>query len=149
MGELNSGQRATFRLRSQPGGSILSTRTRTGATNGGSFHLTFSHASSPGRQVSSDFAADAKLTVPSTATSFPIEGGDQKIRSHCLPGRQARLYWNGPNGAATRTADSQGRLRVNLSSAETDGFRLAHGSAFRVVCASSAGDVVVRDVIVP
>ena len=149
-GGLNSGQHATFRLRSHPGGSVLSTKSVTGATGDGSFHVSFSHHASTGRQVSSDFASDAKITVPSAATSFPIESGDQKIRSHCLPDRAARITWLGPHGSGVnRTADSQGRLHVNLSSAESDGFRLDHGSTVRVVCASSAGDMVILNVTVP
>lgn len=149
-GILNSGQHATFRLRSHPGGSVLSTRGATGATSDGHYVLEFSHHSSPGRQVGADFASDARLTVPSTTTSFPIENGDQKIRGHCLPNRTAHITWTGPHGSGfNRTANGQGQFTVNLSSAESDGFRLDHGSGVRVICASAAGDAVVRDVVVP
>jgi len=148
-GGLNPGQHATFQLRTHPGGSVLSTRSVTGAASDGSFHITFTNGLSAGRRVSSDFASDAHVTLPSTSTTYPIENGKQKIRSHCLPNRAARIYWTGSVGNAVRTADSHGRLYVNLSSVESSGFRLPSGSGVRVVCSTSAGDTIIRDLIVP
>jgi len=63
-GQVDPGQDATFRLRSGPGGTLLSTRHVTGLGYGGNFHLTFGATIKAGRQVISDFASDARVTIP-------------------------------------------------------------------------------------
>jgi hypothetical protein len=148
-GQVNPGQHATFRLRTHPGGSVLSTRSITGNSLLGSYSVTFASHLVASRQVTSDFASDAHVTVPSTSTTYPIQHGKQKIRSHCLPDRAAVIYWNGIVGHAVRTADSHGRLYVNLGSVESSAFRLPHSSNLRIVCSTSAGDTIIRDLIVP
>ena len=148
LGTMDPGQHGTFRLLARPGGTQLSRRSVTADAIGG-FLLNFSAAISAGRQVAGDFASDARLTVPSTATSFPIEHGVQKIRSHCLAGRPAKIYWLGTHAGVVRNADDHGRLYVDLDAAESPGFRVPSGSSVRIVCESTAGDMVIRDLTAP
>jgi len=148
-GQVDPGQDATFRLRSGPGGTLLSTRHVTGLGYGGNFHLTFGATIKAGRQVSSDFASDARVTIPNTSTTITIEHGHQWIRGHCLPGRLVTVVWQGTRGHVQRTADSRGRVAVDLSSAESHGFRLPSLSDVKLVCATPAGDGIIRDITVP
>ena len=140
-GVLLPGQHAKFHLRSHPGGSSLSTRSRTGTPPTGKYQLAFGSDITTGREVSADFATDARMTVPNTGLTFPIEGSDQKIRGHCLPNRKAAISWYGVTGRAFRIADSQGRVYVNLSSAESPGFRLNHTDGVYIYCEDSRGDI--------
>jgi len=148
-GQVDPGQDATFRLRSGPGGTLLSTRHVTGLGYGGNFHLTFGATIKAGRQVSSDFASDARVTIPNTSTTITIEHGHQWIRGHCLPGRLVTVVWQGTRGHVQRTADSRGRVAVGLSSAESHGFLLPSLSDVKLVCATPAGDGIIRDITVP
>jgi hypothetical protein len=143
IGDVNPHQAATFRLWNHPGGSVLSTRHITGESFAGHFDLNFGTNLQDGRRVTADFASDAKVTLPNTAITFPIESGDQKIRVHCLPNRRVIIMWQSTHtGVARRTADSQGRASVNLSSAETEGFRLPPASQVSSGCQTAAGDTV-------
>lgn len=150
VGEVNPNQAATFRLKNHPGGSVLSTRHVTGAAFRGAFDLSFGSILQAGRQVTADFASDARVTMPNTGITFPIESGDQKIRVHCLPHRRVLISWQSLGaGEARRTADGQGRATVNLSSAESDGFRLEHGSQVTIACQTAAGDTLDASRMVP
>lgn len=149
IGALNPGQHALFRLRSAPGGSLLGTRAATGG-DGGHFDVTFGTNLRAGQQLSSDFASDARVTLPGTSMSFPIAHHDQKIVARCLPNRRVLIYWASLGvGRARRTADSHGRATVELSSVEHEGFRLTHGSQVVATCQTPAGDTLERSVSVP
>ena len=148
-GAIQPGQHATFRLKSGPGGSVLSTRSVTGDASGSSYALTFGSVMRARRQVVSDLASDARVTLPSTSTTFATQGADQVIRTHCLPDRRVAIAWDGPRGGVVMTADSLGRASVNLSTAESPGFLLPSAYIVEIMCQTRAGDIVERTIDVP
>jgi hypothetical protein len=53
------------------------------------------------------------------------------------------IGWSAPDTRqVTRTADSLGRVTVNLSSIEQSGYRLPHGTHIDISCVTAAGDVI-------
>jgi hypothetical protein len=147
-GANNHGQSVTFRLKSSPGGSVLSTRTTTDDGVPGDYGVFMGAAMRAGRQLISDLAGDSRMTIPSTTTTFPIESGDQKIRTHCLANRRVTIDWSvdGHGYEVFRTADSQGRAVVNLSSAMHAGARLPHHTTVVIACETAGGDLIRRGV---
>jgi hypothetical protein len=142
-GIMNPSQAATFRLKDHPGGTILDTQPATGDVGFGNFLSFFVVQIRAGRQVTGDFASDARVTLPSTHTTFEISHGDQLIHTRCLPNRPMRVYWQGTHQhGVQRIADSHGRATVNLSTAESDHFRLPIGAAVNTICQTPAGDLI-------
>ena len=141
-GAIKPDQHATFRLTSGPGGSVLSTRSVTGDAGGSSYNFTFGAVMRAGRQVVSDLERDARVTLPSTTTTIAIEGANQVVHTRCLPDRPVAVSWDGPTGGVLAAADGNGRASVDLSLAESPGFRLSHGSLLEVMCATRAGDII-------
>lgn len=143
VGAIDDGQHARLRLRSRPGGAVLSSVSVTDDMVRGRFGVTLGSYLRAGRQLTSDLAGDARVTIPSTATAFVIEHHDQTIKTHCLPGRKMVIEWSTTHTRqVTRTTDSQGRATVNLSSIEHNGYRLPHGTSVSTWCATAAGDVI-------
>jgi len=141
LGDLNPGQTAKFRLRTAPGGTVLKTRTVTQGGEG--FSFTFGAPLSPGREVSGDFASDARIKIPkSTLTIDPPVGGDQIIHVRCLPNRRMMVDLN-PGVDIFVMADDHGRATLNLSTEVSDGFVLTDEEII-VQCTTAAGDLVSR-----
>ena len=142
-GVLNPGQSATFRLRHEAGGTLMDTQHTTADLGLGNILFVFVPWIRTGRQVTADFASDARVTLPNTTTTFEISHGDQLIHVRCLPNRPMRIYWQGTHQhGVPRTADSHGRATINLSSAESDHFRLPDGSGVDTICQTPAGDLI-------
>ena len=148
IGYVNPKQTATFELRDH--GVLISSVTAT-SVNHGQIGVAFSQYPAGGYLVSSDFASDASLTIPSTDTTFPISSnGHQKIKTNCFPGKPLAISWQGGgSGYAILTADSQGKATLDLGTQVAPGFRLAHNSIVHVFCISDTGDRVTHGLLVP
>lgn len=146
---VNPGQHVAFHLKSSPGGSTIESHSLTGPALGYGYSLPFTHTLRPPRQLTSDFASDARVTVPASILTVTIEHHDQIIRATCLPDRKMVISWPGAIGGATRTGDSHGRAHVNLSSAEHNGFRLASNAELYTACETASGDRVVYGILAP
>ena len=91
------------------------------------------------------------MTLPSTSTTFEIVSGDQLIHTRCLPNRPMVVSWQlsiHPHGVL-RTADSHGRVTINLSTAESNHFRLPDSQGVVTVCQTAAGDMVMSTAFPP
>jgi hypothetical protein len=139
-GELNPFATSTFRLRDEPGGTVLSTRTRSGSSSG-DYNLAFSDPMAAGNQVVGTFAEDAKLTIWPVVIAVTEKDGDQFINGTCLPGRLMRIEWQ--DGRRSVQANAQGKAFVNLSVEEFEGYRLVDGALISVSCQNARGDGVI------
>ena len=142
-GSLFPGQHATITVRTHPGGSVLSSVDATGERLTGRFAVDAGVNLTTGLQVVADFASDARVTMPSTHTTYTIEGGNQVIRTHCLPDRGVAISW--ADGVTSRMADSHGRAHVTLP----HGYHLPSASQVSIYCETLAGDVIYRGVDIP
>ena len=149
IGAIQDTQRATFRLKRRPGGTVLSTRTVNREVYLQSYEFTFGATLRSGRQVVSDLAGDARVTIPDTTTTIGLAGADQVIHTRCLPLRRIGIFWTGAHGVVVTSTDSHGRASVNLSSIEGLGFRLPPSSSVQILCSTRAGDYIYRSVTVP
>jgi hypothetical protein len=142
LGDLNPGQTATFKLRTAPGGSVLKTRHATQGDEG--FSFLFGAPMSAGREVSSDFASDARIKIPSTSLVVdPLNvDGDQIIHVRCLPDRKMLVDLN-PGADIYVMGDDHGRATLNLSDEVSPGFQLSIEEV-RILCTTPAGDLVAR-----
>ena len=148
-GRVNPGQHTTLRLKSEPGGTLLSTRSATGDWPGGRFDVAFGARVRAGRLVTADLAGDARVTVPTMGTSLTIDHHDQLLTVRCLPNRRLIIAISAPHSALSRMADGHGRVTVNLSRAESEGFRLPHGSEIATACQTRAGEIIVYQATAP
>jgi len=100
------GVEARFRLLDHPGGSSISTRDV--PFNGeGESEFEFSKVVSAGRQVRSDIASDALVTIPTVSVQMVESGSDQVIKARCLPDRKMVVEY--ASAVRVLTADHNGR----------------------------------------
>jgi hypothetical protein len=143
-GEINPFTTSTFKLRDEPGGAVLASRTRTGSSSG-DFSLRFGRQVHAGNQVTGTFATDAKLTVWPVLISVTFKDDDQFINGTCLPGRLMLIEWEGRRRSVQ--ANAQGKAFVNLSLEEFEGYRLVDGAHISVSCQNTKGDGVIGTLI--
>ncbi|MCY7417499.1 MAG: hypothetical protein LH650_03210 [Chloroflexi bacterium] len=69
---VNPSQHATFGLKAGPGGSTIETHSFTGPALGYVYLLPFTHTLRAPRQLTSDFASDARVTIPDPILTVTI-----------------------------------------------------------------------------
>ena len=138
-GETQAGQKVSYVLRSSPGGPLLKRHSVT--PDFGDFSFTFSAPTSTGREVTGDFASDAKLKIPSTHTTKEKIGPDWVLHVRCLPSRKVMVDFN-PGPDRIYNTDSRGEVDVDATLDAHDWDPVNEGVI--ITCQSAAGDVMTR-----
>jgi len=135
-GNANPGSTVRIRLKAAPGGTVLSSTTQTPGSDG---RFSGPATLSAGRELSADFAVDARITIP--AASVAYDPASNAMSGTCLPGGGIILIWfTDTMNRVGATADGGGAWAVDLD----DALKPAPppGALLQVTCNSAAGDQV-------